>query len=58
MANDADLHLLMFTFKSHWSAQPLILISCGTSLETAIKMPAGDTVRNAIFQQTEKLSTF
>jgi len=20
--NDADLHLLMFSFKSHWSAQP------------------------------------
>jgi len=32
--------------------------ACDTSLETAMKMPAFDTVRNAILQQTEKLSTF
>jgi len=31
--------------------------ACDTSLEVAIKLLAGDTIRNAILQQTEKLST-
>ena len=44
---------------SHSSRQTThVCDTCDTSLETAIKMPAGYTVRNAIFQQTEKWSTF